>query len=111
LTHPCFELAAGTFEREKDVVDVWPRVMLARMPPLRALFKRFVIAVFVLLDNPFEADIATDLIAEVIELMQHEETGYPAIAVSEGMYAEEVQIKCSEQDKRMYPPLHDSTGS
>jgi len=38
------EFTISVFENGKNVIDIRPRVMLAFMPALRALLKRFVVA-------------------------------------------------------------------
>ncbi len=52
----------------EDEIDIRPRVVFALVPAQRALVKCFVIAILVLFDQPFKADVAADLITQMAGL-------------------------------------------
>lgn len=49
------------------------RIVLALMPALGTLFEHFVVAFFVFLDQPLQADVTPDFDAAVIRRQQQEE--------------------------------------
>ena len=55
-----FKFTISIFENGENIIDIRPWVMLAFMPILRALLKRFIISFFVLFNQPFQADIAAN---------------------------------------------------
>jgi len=58
---PFLEFPVRALEDETDEVDVMPGVVLAFMPSFRTLFQCFVVSFLVLLDQPFETDVSSDL--------------------------------------------------
>ncbi len=55
-----FKFTISIFENGENIIDIRPWVMLAFMPALRALLKRFIITFFVLFNKPFQAYIAAN---------------------------------------------------
>lgn len=79
--------------------------MFAFVPSMGTLFQRFVIALLVLFDQPFDADVPADFIAEMIALVQKHKAGNPAVAVAERVNAEKVEVEGCDCDQGMYPAL------
>jgi hypothetical protein len=52
------------------IVHVRPWIVAALVPSLGALLQRFVVALLVLLDQPFNAEVTIDLKTQVISLEQ-----------------------------------------
>ena len=75
------------------------------VPPLGTDLQSLVVALFILFDQPLQADIAPDFIAEMVGLQQEQQAGNPAVAVSEGMDAKEIEIEGRQGDQRMDPPF------
>jgi len=65
-----FKFTVGTQERSPEVVEPWVGVVFAGVPVLRAGFERFVVGFLGLLEDAFEADVASNIVVEVIEKHQ-----------------------------------------
>jgi len=55
------ELPGCGLYNEKDIIDVWPWVVLALMPAVGTLRQGFVVAFLVLLDEALQADVSAYL--------------------------------------------------
>ena len=60
----------------------------------------FVVVLARFLNEAFQADVATDLVAVLIECQQRKESGHAAVAVPEWMNAEEIQDERGDGDER-----------
>lgn len=67
-------------ENVEQVVQIRPRVVFAVVPAGGGLFERFVVALLVLLDQAFEADVASHFKTAVIQRLQQQETGSAPVA-------------------------------
>jgi hypothetical protein len=63
-----FEFPVSRLNDEKDVIDIRPGVVFSFVPTLGALFQGFVIPFLVLLDQTFQADVSSNLKAEMVAL-------------------------------------------
>jgi hypothetical protein len=79
--------------------------MLALVPVLRARLQRLVVAILVLLDQPLQADVPTDLETKLIALQQPEQARDPAIAISERVDAQKVEVERGQRDQGWHPSL------
>jgi hypothetical protein len=61
-----FKFIIGFLDDEKQEADVGPRVVLALVPAFGADLESFVVSLLVILDEAFEADVASDVDADVI---------------------------------------------
>src|SRR5262249_36630162 len=87
LADATLEFLVGQLENVKREVDVRPGIVPRLMPTLRTEFERFVVSLFVLLDQAFEADVAPDFITQMIALQQQQQARYATIAVAERVNA------------------------
>jgi hypothetical protein len=69
--------------------------VLPVVPVLGALLQGLVVAILVLLDETFEADVAADLVAQVVALEEEQEPRDPAVAVPERVDAQEDEMALS----------------
>src|SRR5579871_4931029 len=82
--------------------------MPALVPTLGAELERLVVALLVLLDEPFQTDVAPDLETEMIGYQQHEQARHAAVAVPERVNAQEIEVQGPEGDERLDAALgHD----
>jgi hypothetical protein len=79
--------------------------MLTFMPTLGTLLQGFVVTLLVLFDESLQTNVATNFITQVIALEQEDKPGNSAIAVPKRMDTEEVEVKTSQSNERMNPPL------
>jgi hypothetical protein len=56
-------------------------------------FGEAVCPIFVLLDQPLQADVTPDLVAQVVALEQEEQSGHPPVAVAERVDTEKIEIE------------------
>jgi hypothetical protein len=63
------------------------------VPSFRAEFQGFVIPMQVLLDEPLEADVAPNLVSQVIVLEKKQQASYATVSVPERMDTEEIQAE------------------
>ncbi len=61
------------------------RGMFSVVPALGTLFQGFVVSFLVLFNEALQADIAADLVSEVIALEQEQKTGDSTVSIPEGM--------------------------
>ena len=73
VAHALGEFFVRRLENEQQIIDVRLRIVLAFVPPLRALLQRLVVTRLVLLDQTLQADVTPDLIAQVITLEQQQQ--------------------------------------
>ena len=85
--------------RVEDESYVWPGIVRAFVPALRAFLKRIVILLLLLFDDPFQAYEPTGLNPGVIAALKEQQAGYAAVAISERVNAEEVQVERGRQNQ------------
>jgi len=78
------------------------------MPSIRALFKRFVIAILVLFKKPFETDVAPDFQSDLVALKQQQKSGNPSAGVSKRVDAEKIEVGCRHQYQKRYSTIKNS---
>lgn len=93
LTDALLKLTICHLDDEKNVIDVWPRVVFSLVPALGALLQGFVISFLVLFDEALQADVSADLQPQMAALQKQKEARNTPVSVSEWMYAEKIQIK------------------
>jgi len=55
-----------------EVVEIGPRIVFARMPPMGTSLQGFVVTVLVLLDEALQADVPADFVAQMVRLEQQQ---------------------------------------
>src|SRR5262249_7660682 len=90
LAHGPLELPAGVQQGVKNEVDVRPGVVPALVPGLRTLFQGLVVAFLVVLDESLQADVTAHLVPQMVASQEQEQARDAAVAVPEGMNAEEI---------------------
>lgn len=100
LPEAVFELPVGGLEDEEQIVQVGPGVVLSLVPAQGGLLQGLVVAVLVLLDDAFEADVPADLEAKVVALEEQEQAGDPAVSVAEQVDAQEVEVEGGDGEER-----------
>lgn len=103
IPHPAFEFLIRRLKDEQQIIHIMPRILLSFVTSVGTQFQCLVLTLLVFLDDPFEADVAPHLIAQVVALQQQEQPGNAAVAVAERMDAEKIQIECRQGDQRMRP--------
>ena len=73
LTDALLELLARLGEDEEQEIHRRPRIVFALVPARGALFEHFVLTLFVLLDEAFEADVAPGFDSAVIAGKQEQQ--------------------------------------
>src|SRR5439155_16433784 len=68
LSETFLELLISGLENEQREIDVRPRIVSAIVPAPRTEFERLVVAMLMLLDQPLEADVPPDVVAEMVGL-------------------------------------------
>lgn len=104
------ESVVGLFDDEQQVADVRPGVVLALVPAFGTLLQRFVVAHLVVLYQALQADVAPDVDAREVTGLEQQQAGDAAVAVAEGMDAEEVEVEGGQQDKRRDDAFADEIG-
>jgi hypothetical protein len=69
------------------------------MPALRTFLKRFVVPDLVLFDDSLRTDVSSDLQTEVISCQKEQESGNAAVAVSERVDAQEIEVEGGHDDE------------
>jgi hypothetical protein len=103
LANPLLELTISCLKDIQNIVYVRPGVMFAFVPAFGAQFQCLIIAIFILFDKTFKADITAHIISKMVRLKEKEQSRYPSIPISEGMNTEEVEVEGSHGDERMNP--------
>ena len=62
--------------------------------------QRLIVALFVLLDNPFEADVSTYVMSKMVKGQQRKQARYAAIGFAKRMDTEKVEHKTGDGQKR-----------
>ncbi len=101
LPEAVLKLQVGRLEDVEEVTHIGPRIVLALVPASGGLFEGLVVAVLVLLDDALEADVAADVEPELIALEEQQQPRDAAIAVSERVDAQEVEVEGGEEQQRM----------
>ena len=83
LTDALLKLPVSGLEDEKEVVDVWPRIVVSIVPAVGALLERFVVAFLVLLDEAFQADESANSVSLMVTLQEQKEPRDTPVAVAE----------------------------
>jgi hypothetical protein len=99
LAYPALELSAHRFHRVEDESDVRPGIVRAFVPALRALFQGIVILLLGLFNDAFKAHEPTGLNPCMIAALKQKQAGDAAVAISERVYAEKVQVERRGQDE------------
>lgn len=95
------ELDVGGLEDAEEVVDEPPRIVRTLVPALGAVFEGLVVAILVLFDEALEADVPADLGAGVVGEQERQQARDAAVAVAEGVDAEEVEREGGRRDERV----------
>ena len=67
------ELPVCGLDNEKDIIDVWPWIVLALVPAVGALLQGFVVAFLVLLDETLQADVSAYLEPQMVALQEQKQ--------------------------------------
>ena len=85
------ELTVRDVNRGQKVVEPWNDVVAAVVPAQGARLQRLVVALFVLLDNPFEADVSTYVMSKMVKGQQRKQARHAAIGLAERVNTEKVE--------------------
>lgn len=92
-----FELTIGRANRAKKKVEPRNNIVAALMPTRGAFLQHLVVAFFGLLDNSFQADVASDLMPVMVERQLGEQTRHTAIAVAKRVDAKKVEYQTGDR--------------
>lgn len=74
-----FKFPVGALDDKTGEVDVVPGIVSAFVPAFRTHFQCFVIPVFVLFDQTFQADVSSYLNSQVVTLQKHQQSRNPTV--------------------------------
>ena len=81
-------------------MEPWHDVVAAVVPAQGARLQRLVVTLFVLLDNPFKADVSTYVMSKMVKGQQRKEARYAAIGPAERVDTEKIEDQTGGGQKR-----------
>jgi len=81
----------------QDSGYIKPRIMLVLMPALRTLLQGLIVSFFILLNEALQADIASNLISQLVALEQKQKARDSAIPIPEGMNTQKIKVNSCQR--------------
>ena len=94
------QLNVRTADNREEEVEPRRQFVFAVVPTVGTEPEAFVVGLSGFLNEAFQADVATDLVAVLVECQQGEQPGHATVAVPERVNAKEIQDEGGDGDER-----------
>src|SRR5574341_865711 len=89
------ELTVSTAQDYQEIIEPGQEIVPSFMPPFRTPAQHLIVVFSGLLYQPFETDVATHLVAVLIECEECQESRNTAVAVAEAVNTQEVEYEAA----------------